>query len=67
MIKKNLYLAVSILSLVSSIAYSQEAKNTNLEQNKLEEVIVTAQKRSTNLQKTPISISVLSSKDIENR
>jgi iron complex outermembrane receptor protein len=33
----------------------------------LSEVIVTAEKRSENLQKTPISISVLSSLDLENR
>lgn len=65
--KKNLYLAVSILSLLSISAHAQEIKNTNIEKDKLEEVIVTAQKRATNLQKTPISISVLSSKDLENR
>jgi iron complex outermembrane receptor protein len=33
----------------------------------LSEVVVTAQKRETNLQKTPISISVLSGSDLENR
>jgi iron complex outermembrane receptor protein len=33
----------------------------------LEEVIVTAQKRATNLQKTPIAISVMSSQDLEQR
>jgi iron complex outermembrane recepter protein len=33
----------------------------------LQEVVVTAQKRETNLQETPISISVMSSENLENR
>ncbi|WP_439533676.1 TonB-dependent receptor [Polymorphobacter sp.] len=33
----------------------------------LDEIIVTAEKRETNLQRTPISISVASSQDLENR
>lgn len=57
------FIASSVLSLSSAIAYAQgESSKIGLE-----EVIVTAQKKATKLQKTPISISVMSSKDLENQ
>jgi len=47
------------------VAYAQEAQAKD--DGGLVEVIVTAQKRETNLQKTPIAISVLRSDDLVNR
>ena len=51
---------------VAAPAFAQTASDT-AEDGGLDTIIVTAQKRSENLQDTPISISVLGSEGIENR
>ncbi|MBA6412227.1 TonB-dependent receptor [Parahaliea sp. F7430] len=51
--------AVLPLAILSAIAGSAQAQ--------IEEVVVTAQKRSENLQETPIAISALTSNDMEKR
>ncbi|CAB1370483.1 TonB-dependent receptor [Denitratisoma oestradiolicum] len=55
---RTLPLLIAALSGVPSLAYAQGAA--------LEEVIVTAQKRSENLQDVPISVQALNSKALEN-
>jgi iron complex outermembrane recepter protein len=66
-------LSVSALAIVSAsvampqIAAAQTAPEAAADEDGLETIIVTAQKRSENLQDTPIAISVLGSKGIEDR
>jgi iron complex outermembrane recepter protein len=50
-----------------SFAAEADTANSTASGVALSEVIVTAQKRSENLQKTPISISVLTAQDLQNR
>jgi outer membrane receptor protein involved in Fe transport len=47
------------------MAHASDANDTAAEAGTLEEVVVTAQKRSEDLQKVPISLQVLSGKDLE--
>ena len=54
----------SILGLVLATA---AAADDAADVGQLEEVVVTAQKRETNLQKTPIAISVVGAEDLANR
>ncbi len=67
---------VEVLSANSSIARADSAapastdaaqKNTNNASDGLTEIVVTATKRETNLQKTPISIAVMGNEDIKKR
>jgi iron complex outermembrane receptor protein len=60
-------LAIYLASAPAAHAEAGEAAEANAEASPLAEVIVTAQKRSENLQKTPISISVLNGQDLKNR
>jgi len=61
------FAAASALALTVASAQSALAATDTAAQGGLEEVIVTAQKRSENLQDTPIAISVLSASGIEAR
>ncbi len=65
--KKILLSAASLISLCNSMAFAQEGKSDQSNKSGLEVVIVTAQKKQTQLQKTPISISVIGSKALENQ
>ncbi|HEY0648770.1 TonB-dependent receptor plug domain-containing protein, partial [Phenylobacterium sp.] len=56
---KSLLIAASMLSAAPAVAWSQEAA--------LEEVVVTAQKRSQNLQDVPITISAFTSEALQER
>ena len=56
-----------VCSLVMAAFSSQIALGQGGEEGKLEEVLVTAQKRSESLQDVPIAITAMSSKDMENR
>ena len=60
-------LAVYLGSAPAACADAGAAAAANAEASPLAEVIVTAEKRSENLQKTPISISVLNGEDLKNR
>jgi len=57
---------VSLGPQVGSASPASEAAATE-SRVALEEIVVTAEKRTTNLQKTPIAISVMSNKDLERR
>ena len=62
--------AIAISLVASQAAYAQTTQTAKAEANDepaLEVVVVTAQKRTENLQDTPISISVLSAQGLENR
>ncbi len=65
--------AAAALVAVSSITNAQtaqsnaEKKTSDGQANGLETIVVTAQKRSENLQSVPIAISVLSTKSLENK
>jgi iron complex outermembrane receptor protein len=59
--------AVAPFLLQATLARAADAAAAADDSEALAEVIVTAQKRETDLQKTPISISVLSSVDLEDR
>ncbi len=52
---------------VSSVANEQDQAAASSDDSRLETVIVTAQRRVENLQDTPISISVLTARGLENR
>jgi iron complex outermembrane receptor protein len=60
---------ISLSLGLSSTAFAADAAGSTLEADtaQLEEIVVTAQKRSENLQDTPISISVLGAKALEDR
>ena len=64
------FCALGIAALASP-SFAETAADANAAEASagvgLDEVIVTAQKRSENLQKTPISISVMNNQDLENR
>src|ERR1700743_1121138 len=61
--RRTLSLSTSILALVCcSAAQAQTASSGGVET-----VVVTAERRSENLMKTPITASVLSSEDLQNR
>ncbi len=70
-VKQSRTLAIcTMLASLTSISFAQESQLKDQEQaplNALERVTVTAQKREGDLQKTPISISVLDAQDLENR
>lgn len=65
--------AVSLAALSFALASHARAQSTpaakpvKAQRETLHEVVVTATKRATNLQKTPISISVVSSEQLRNR
>jgi iron complex outermembrane receptor protein len=56
-----------VCSLVMAVLTSPLALGQGSEEAGLEEVLVTAQKRSESLQEVPIAITAMSSKDMENR
>lgn len=56
-----------LVAITPAQAQSQAAAAAPANVDGLEEIIVTAQKRSENLQETPISISVLGNEDLANR
>lgn len=56
-----------VCSLVMTVLASHIALVQGAEEATLEEVLVTAQKRSESLQEVPIAITVISSKDMEHR
>jgi iron complex outermembrane receptor protein len=61
--KRNLSLSASVFALVCcSAAYAQEASKSN--EGGVETVVVTAERRSENLMKTPISADVISGNDL---
>jgi iron complex outermembrane receptor protein len=55
---------LALLSATSATAYAQTAAPAS---SALEEIVVSAQKRETNLQETPISVAVLSAEALSNR
>lgn len=57
-------LTLAILAATSSLAYSQD--NAKAEQFTLEEVVVTAQKRSESLQDVPVAVSAIVGDDLLN-
>jgi len=59
--------ALALPALASAQAGSVDASVTRPEEDGLEEITITAQKRETSLQKTPVSVSVLNSEDLANR
>ncbi len=65
--KKILLGAVSVACLCANFAQSEELNSQIKTNTSLETVIVTAQKKQTQLQKTPISISVLGANALENQ
>jgi len=60
-------LGLAGLSATTASAQDNKAASTTPQNGGLTEIVVTAQKRSTNLQKTPIAISVMNSQDLINR
>ncbi len=70
-IKTNIAIAIAAACLGMAVNHARAddmpAAKGQTEGGGLEEVLVTAQKRSENLQETPISISVLSADDLVNR
>jgi iron complex outermembrane recepter protein len=56
----------SALTTIAGVAAAQDVADTSSESS-LGDIIVTATKRETNLQDTPISISVVGAEDLENR
>jgi iron complex outermembrane recepter protein len=58
--------ATAILIASTGIADAQQTE-TAPEQAQLEEIVVTAQKRETTVDKTPISITAVSGKDLQDR
>lgn len=61
--KKMTLLATTIQALAATAAFAQDS-GENLEHNFLEEVIVTARKRSENLQQVPLSVSAISAEEL---
>ena len=56
---------ISALSVLASVhASAQTASNTEADQNGLQEIIVTAQRRSENLERTPVAVAVLNGDDL---
>jgi len=61
------FISLSLGLSAQAVAAEAAAAEAKSDVAGLEEIVVTAQKRSENLQDTPISISVLSSKALEDR
>ena len=63
------YRALLLATVTATAVLSSTARAdiTDIDNDSLPQIIVTAQRQETNLQKTPISISVLSSDDLTNR
>ncbi len=64
--KNSKWLLACAGSLAMVPAYAQPA-STDARVGGLEEVVVTARKRSENLQEVPVSISVISGADLDNK
>ncbi|KRG70584.1 TonB-dependent receptor [Pseudoxanthomonas dokdonensis] len=63
-------LAVSIAMLLPALAFAEEAETADTgvpDAVSLDQVVVTAQKRATNLQETPISVSVVDAEALKDR
>jgi outer membrane receptor protein involved in Fe transport len=59
-------IAVAVAAALATTASRTDAADANVSANALQEVIVTARKREENLQDVPVSIDVLTGKDIQN-
>ena len=61
-------ITTSVVALLwGGLAQAQEAQPAEQEATQLEEVVVTAERRTTNLQQTPIAAAVLSGEDLQNK
>ncbi len=61
-------ICAALMAGTSSLAYAQQAEEADTAMiNSLEEIIVTARKRSENIQETPIAITALSTTQLEQR
>jgi len=64
--RKALYMSVCALAVAASWT-SAKAQTTQTKDDQLQEVVVTAERRSVNLQQAPVSATVLSGNDLENK
>lgn len=65
--RKLLYSGVAALTLLIPAAAFAQSASPEPETSQLDEIVVTAEKRSTNLQDTPIAISAFSGESLEER
>ena len=65
--RKHLLLASTLLTAVAAPAYAAEDAAADADAQVLQEIVVTATKRETNLQKTPIAINVVNEQAIRDR
>ena len=64
--RKALYMSVCALAVAASWSPAK-AQTTQSKDDQLQEVVVTAERRSVNLQQAPVSATVLSGNDLENK
>ncbi|MFT6978088.1 MAG: iron complex outermembrane receptor protein, partial [Shewanella psychromarinicola] len=63
---KHSLLAFAVMGVLGSTAYAEEEKSTNeKDEGSIERIVVTASKRAKGLQESPVAITVVSSKAIE--
>ncbi|UCX04595.1 TonB-dependent receptor [Shewanella glacialimarina] len=63
---KHSLLAFAVMGVLGSTAYAEEEKSTNEKyEGSIERIVVTASKRAKGLQESPVAITVVSSKSIE--